>query len=101
MYPLEVRFQTGFRRARLAQAVPAVNPVLPTMPSAPTSGPLAAGILGGIFVLALGTVGTLFNYGIARESRSKMVKTTGYIVAGVSALSTLVAAGAMVLGANK
>lgn len=98
MHPVRLAFHTSFRTPRLAQALPAVNPMTP---AAPSSGPLAAGLLGGAFVLALGAVSTIFYYGLARESKSKLVKTPGYIVAGLSALSTLVAAGSLVLGSTK
>jgi len=97
MHPVRLAFHTGFRTSRLAQAVPSINPMTP---AAPSSGPLAAGLLGGAFVLALGAVSTIFYYGLARESKSKMVKTPGYIVAGISALGTLVTAGSMILGSS-
>lgn len=38
---------------------------------------------------ALGATSALFSYGVARESQSKMVRTTGYILAGVAGLGAL------------
>jgi hypothetical protein len=98
MQPVRLAFHTGFRTPRMAQALPSVNP---TMPAAPSAGPLAGGLLGGAFVLALGAVSTIFYYGLARESKSKLVKTPGYIVAAISALGTLITAGGMIAGASK
>jgi hypothetical protein len=60
----------------------------------PSSGPgkIAAGIGVGVVTLGLGAVSTLFLYGIAKESKSKMVKTTGYIMAALTGLATAVEA---------
>jgi hypothetical protein len=60
-----------------------LTPLVP--PAAPPS-PMAA-LGAGVAVLALSSVTVLFSYGIARESKSKLVKTTGYILAGVGALA--------------
>lgn len=63
-------------------------PMVP--PQAPVT-PVAA-VGAGVAVLALSSVTVLFSYGIARESKSRLVKTTGYVLAGVGALAALVEA---------
>ena len=55
------------------------------------AGLLAAGIAGAAF----GIVGALFNYGVAKESKSKMVKVTGNILAYTGFASV---AGMLLLG---
>lgn len=65
-----------------------LTPLVP--PAAPAS-PVAA-VGAGVAVLALSSVTVLFSYGIARESKSRLVKTTGYVLAGVGALAALVEA---------
>lgn len=64
----------------------------PLVPPAPPPGTGLMAIGAGATVLALSAVSVLFAYGVARESSSRMVKTTGYILAGVGALAALVEA---------
>lgn len=55
----------------------------------------------GLLATAAAAVPTLYHYGAARESKSKMVKTTGYIMAGLGAagvLGTLIGTIALVAG---
>jgi len=63
---------------------------------APAGGPSVSQLMaaGGVTILTLGlgAVSALFLYGVASESKSKLVKTTGYIGAGVAALGTVVEA---------
>ncbi len=61
---------------------------LPLITPATGAGKIAAGIGVGLLTLGLGAVSTLFLYGVARDSKSKMVKTTGYIMAGLTGLAT-------------
>lgn len=77
---------------------PFLSPNLDIMnPSMPSSAP--AGITGGgrallagatLLYAGLGVASTLFSYGVAKETKSSMVRTTGYILAGVGAITTLV-----------
>jgi hypothetical protein len=83
-------------RRGLGQLNPFIAPTLPNAASTPTA-PAASGgsalvaLAGTLLYAGLGVTSTLFSYGVAKESRSKTVKTTGYILAGVSALGTLAA----------
>jgi hypothetical protein len=79
----------------LGQMNPFINPSMdlistPSTPAASSGGnkPLAVGV--SLLAAALAGTSTLFTYGLARDAKSKMVKTTGYVLAGVSALGTLV-----------
>lgn len=69
--------------------------IVPLAPPTPPVSPAIA-LGAGALVLGLSSVGVLFTYGIARESRNKLVKTTGYIMAGVGAIAAL--AEAVVVG---
>lgn len=79
----------------LGQMNPFINPALTALSPADTTpatangaskvGVIGMSVLGG----ALALTSTLFTYGLAKESSSKMVRTTGYILAGVSALGTI------------
>lgn len=95
----------GVTRPALGQFAPMVVPSIPGIePAAPAppapaaesgdGAAIAAVALLGLVGLASGVVSTLFYYGVAQESKSGTVKTPGYILAGVSALSTLVTLGA-------
>lgn len=46
---------------------------------------------GSLLYAGIGAMSTLFTYGVARESKSKMVKIPGYIMAAGSAAVTVVA----------
>jgi hypothetical protein len=76
---------------RMGQLAPLVPPT--AAPSGIGSGLAATGA--GLATLAFGSVSVLFMYGVAKESRSGLVKTTGYILAGVSALAVLIEAAAV------
>ncbi len=69
-------------RARMGQ-----TPLPLVSPSAPAN--LLTKVGAGALVLGLSAVGVLFTYGIARDSRTKLVKTTGYIMAGAGAIVAL------------
>jgi hypothetical protein len=78
-----------------AGKVPALGqtPLPMVQPSKPAgAGGAAAGLGAGVLTLAIAGVGVAFTYGIARESKSKLVKTTGYVLAGAGALVALVEA---------
>lgn len=62
------------------------------------SGALAVGA--GLLTLGVASVGVLFSYGIARESKSKLVKATGYVLAGVGAIAALIEAGAVAVAVS-
>lgn len=68
---------------------------LPMVAPSSGAGSLAARIGAGLLTLGLAGLGVAFTYGIASESKSKMVKTTGYILAGVGALVALFEAAAV------
>lgn len=75
----------AFGRPTLGQTpLPMVAPSVPA-----GAGSVAAGFGAGLLTLAVAGLGVAFTYGIARESKSKMVKTSGYIPAGVGALVAL------------
>ena len=77
-----------FRRPQMGQQLtPLVQPTAPIT----TSG-LIAGGAAGVVTLALGGLSAAFLYGVAKESRSRWVKTPGYILAGVTALATVLEA---------
>ena len=99
------RLAVGLGRVGLGQAVPSVapSPGVPSAPSAPSGGggSAALGIAAGVIALGLGAVGVLFSYGVAAESKSGMVKTTGYILAGTGALMALINAGVVFVAATK
>lgn len=72
----------------LGQGVPSMI----SAPVLPAPSPEKAAVLGVTLLYAgMGAVSTLFSYGVAQESKSKMVRNTGYILAGVAALGTLAA----------
>lgn len=54
--------------------------------------PLGLAMGTGAVGLALAATGVLFHYGVAREAKSKLVRTTGYIMAGVGALGVALGA---------
>lgn len=105
MFPIMTPWTPGFSRlVTLGQALPAVAPTpgVPAAPSAPSGGGgLALGVAGAAIALGLGAVGVLFSYGVAKESRSGMVKTTGYILAGTGALMALINTGVIFFAASK
>jgi hypothetical protein len=83
---------------------PTLTPFAPTMPTAAAATPAAGGgerlALVGLTLLyaGMGVTSALFSYGVAKESQSKMVRTTGYILAGVAGLgvlASLIGAGAV------
>jgi len=51
---------------------------------------LVVGIVGTAIGLLVGGAGVLFHFGVAKESPSKLVRTTGYVMAGAGALGALV-----------
>jgi hypothetical protein len=55
----------------------------------------------GVISLAVAGVSTAFLYGVARESRTPYVRTTGYVLAALSGISGLIMAGSMLMGAAK
>ncbi len=59
---------------------------------------IAIGIATAVIGMGTGVMAVLFHYGVAQESKSKLVKTTGYIMAGIGALSALVGVGALIFG---
>jgi hypothetical protein len=67
---------------RMGQLTPLVPPVAP-----PSTGGIIAGTAAGVVTLALGGLSVAFLYGVAKESKSKWVKTPGYILAGVTGLA--------------
>lgn len=70
----------------LRQGLPAANP----MPApAPSAGHVAAGLGAGLLTVGVAGLGAAFAYGIAKESKSKLVKTTGYIIAGLGAVAAI------------
>lgn len=82
----------------LGQMNPFVSPALDALTPAPAPSAAPAGggevpkaLLAGTSVMLGGVAlaSTLFTYGLARDSQSKMVKTSGYIVAAISAIGTL------------
>jgi hypothetical protein len=91
--------------ARLGQFAPFVGPDLAPVRTPGAAAPagngaaivLVAGL--GLLGLAASAVGVLFHYGIARESKSGLVKTTGYILAGAGVLGTLITVGGIIGGA--
>lgn len=86
------------RRPQLAQQLaPALAPSLaPAFAPAPAgNGATTAVVIGGLIGLGMAATGVLFNYGVARESKSGLVKTTGYIMAGAGALGALLGVGAL------
>lgn len=102
MFQLVTPWTPGFvRMPTLGQQLPSVAPT-PGAPSAPSNGGSAAlGVVGALIALGIGSVGVLFSYGVARESKSGMVRTTGYILAGTGALMALINAGAIFFAASK
>lgn len=67
-------------------------PVAPAAAQAGVAGKKPGSAIGAVGVVVLGLLATaaaavpvLYYYGTARESKSKMVKTTGYIMAGLGA----------------
>lgn len=94
MFPLVNPWTPNFARVTgLGQLAPSVTP--PSAPAPSGAGQVAAAI--GASALTLGVVGlsVAFTYGIARDSKTSLVKTTGYILAGAGALVALVEAGAV------
>lgn len=81
-----------FDRPKMGQQDAPLTPLV--SPAKPASFGMKAGA--GALVLGLSSVGVLFTYGIARDSRSSLVKTTGYIMAGAGALVALGEAWAVV-----
>jgi hypothetical protein len=95
MFPLVNPWTPNFARVTgLGQLTPLVPPSAPA-PAATGPGQVAAAV--GASLLTLGVVGisVAFTYGIARESKSSLVKVPGYILAGVGSLVALVEAGAV------
>lgn len=84
----------GFSRVTgIGQITPLVPPAAAPAPT--DAGQVAAAIGGSILTLGVLGLSVAFTYGIARESKSGLVKTTGYIMAGAGALVSLVEAGAV------
>jgi len=56
------------------------------------AGPVPATVtgIGGLLIVGLGVCNTLWVYGLSKGHPSKTVRTTGYILAGLSALATVV-----------
>jgi hypothetical protein len=86
------------RGSLIALQNPLISPALRAMgqaapaPAAAASAPAAGGeraITAGAAIIAggLAITSALFSYGVAKESSSKMVRNTGYILAGVSGLA--------------
>lgn len=100
MFPVVNPWAPGFRRLtglgqRSLSAVgdaPAAVPASPSSPSGISAGSVGLGLGSAALVLGVSSVGVLFTYGIARESKSGLVKTTGYILAGAATLVALVEA---------
>jgi hypothetical protein len=95
MFPVINPWTPNFSRVTgLGQLTPLVPPS--PAPAAPTGGGQVAAAIGAS-ALTLGVLGlsVAFTYGIARESKSSLVKTTGYIMAGVGSLMTVIEAGAV------
>jgi hypothetical protein len=68
----------------------APSPVAAVSAPAGGDGAAKAALVGGSFLAAaLAGTSTAFTYGLARDSQSTMVKTTGYILAGIGALTTV------------
>ncbi len=103
MIPVINPWAPGFLRSRLGQIAPSITPSGPsiteaTVPAPTSKGPgILLGVGGALVVLAVGSVYTLFAYGVASESKSKTVKATGYILAAMAGLATLVEAGSIAL----
>lgn len=94
MFAVKNAWTPGFNRV-MGQITPLVSPAPSMAPMASGGGPAVAGLLAvGAGALTIGVVGisVLFTYGIAKESKSGLVKTTGYILAGAGALVGLVEA---------
>ena len=85
----------------LGQFQPFLTPTMPVLDAANgTSSPVAAStggdtakkvaVAGGSLIVgAIAATSALFAYGIAKDSQSKLVRTTGYILAGVNGLGAL------------
>lgn len=94
-------YQVFAKKNVLGQFQPFLTPTMPILDQAngisspdaapaTTGGPAKAAVLGTTLVASvLGATSAVFLYGVAKESPSRMVKTTGYILSGVSALSAI------------
>ena len=78
------------RRPMLAQTATPLVPPASIAPAAPSGAGTAIGLGAAAVTLGVASLGVLFSYGVARESKSKMVKTTGYILAGIGGLVAIV-----------
>jgi len=58
--------------------------------AAPSGTGVAVGLGAAAVTLGVASLGVLFSYGVAKESKSKLVKTTGYILAGLGGLVAIV-----------
>jgi hypothetical protein len=92
MFPVINPWTPGFSR------VTGIRPF--TAPPAAALAQVSAGQVAGALGASAVTLGVLgigvaFTYGIARDSKTSLVKTTGYILAGVGALAAVVEAGAV------
>lgn len=96
MIPLTNPWAPAFTRmSGLGQMTPLVNPssVAPSVSPAGGAATAALAIGASVAVLAVSSLSVLFSYGVAKESKSSLVKTTGYVIAGLGAAFALVEAG--------
>jgi hypothetical protein len=107
--PIKLSWAPSGSRAsapRMGQFSPYIGPVNPVAPAAAATavargpGDVMAG-LGMAVGLGVGVLGVLFNFGIASESKSNLVKVTGYSLAGIGVLGLIVGSiGAVIVAAD-
>ena len=99
-----IRVMNPLMASTFTSRFPSMGQLTPLVPPAPPAGTGLVAAGAGLAALALGGVSVLFMYGVAKESKSSLVKTTGYVLAGVSVLAALVEAvtvGAVVYNSTK
>lgn len=92
MIPLSNAWSPSFARPMLA-------PMLVQRPPMTLGQAELPAAVGNLVSLGVAGLTAAFTYGIARETRSPMVRTTGYILAGLGALSGVILAGSLLMGA--